>query len=58
MQEPDGVTPLKIYHAVENPITHEIRWQTTGVIKRVDVIAYSTDSNDLYFRDGSNNVHG
>jgi hypothetical protein len=37
--------------------TQQIRWSTKGTIPQVDVIAYSTDPNDQWFRDGVGAVY-
>jgi hypothetical protein len=54
---PDGGEGFGIYDVVQNPNTSDIQWQTVGSIARVDLLAYTTDPNDLYFRDGAGTVH-
>jgi hypothetical protein len=37
--------------------TYQIKWHTTGTIPSVKIIAYTTDPNDLWFRDGGGTVY-
>ncbi|MBI3322570.1 MAG: hypothetical protein HYZ94_02700 [Candidatus Omnitrophica bacterium] len=61
IDSPTAGASFKIFDAVQNPNTHNITWRTLGgagsTMGTVNVIAYSTTSNDQYFRDGSNNVY-